>query len=322
MGGIVPSRYTGKTIWEVLHDNQDDDWMIYHQHLYPNIVPPWFYSYTRDAFKVPHPMKHFHHIEKFFELVDNGKKLPSFSYLEPDWVGILNLEGSEVGMPNSYHPPAEVGPGEKFLKRLFDALSRSECWDQTLLIISFDEHGGTYDHVCPGPATPPQSDTPVGQCGFRFDRFGVRVSTILVSPRIEKQTIFRSLTDIPYDHTSTIATILKWKGIEPANAGMGNRVAKAPTFENVITRETPRDDTPELEVAEAFSKDPHPDEVPPSDLQGFVLPRMLQQLSDGKLSADAAEAIAEEIMLKSATLGDVHRELADVVRGMLADQSR
>jgi hypothetical protein len=57
-------------------------------------------------------------------------------------------------------------------------------------------------------------------------------------------------------------------------------------------------------------------------LQGFVLPRMLQQLSDGKLSADAAEAIAEEIMLKSATLGDVHRELADVVRGMLADQSR
>ena len=93
-------------------------------------------------------------------------------------------------------------------------MSQSPSWNETLLIITFDEHGGTYDHVLPptGAATPDKASDP-GQNGFRFDRFGVRVPTILVSPWIEAGTVFRSNTATPLDHTSILATVRDWLGI-------------------------------------------------------------------------------------------------------------
>ncbi len=63
-------------------------------------------------------------------------------------------------------------------------------WNQTLLIITYDEHGGCYDHVPPPlGATPP--DNSVCEYGFDFTRFGPRVTTVLVSPLIAAGTVFR-----------------------------------------------------------------------------------------------------------------------------------
>ena len=96
------------------------------------------------------------------------------------------LEPSFLVDPNDEHPPHDVVAGEQFLYDIWQAVSQSPAWPETLLMITYDEHGGTYDHVHPpfGAATPDAKSNP-GQEGFTFNRFGVRVPTVLVSPWIQ-----------------------------------------------------------------------------------------------------------------------------------------
>jgi phospholipase C len=183
--------------------------------------------------------------------------LPKFSYLEPLWGGGAGYIGSDgfLGVQgNDYHPPAWVGPAEYHLNALYNALTASPQWKNMLFIITFDEHGGTWDHVPPPTTVPP--DQHIGSSGFKFDRLGVRVPCILVSPFIPPGgMVFRSPdAGKDFDHTSFIATLLKWVGIDPASADMGARVASAPTFEGVFSAiartDVPRFDVPESYLAE------------------------------------------------------------------------
>ena len=90
--------------------------------------------------------------------------LPAYSFLEPSW--------GSTG--NSQHPNYDVALGEVLIQQVYEALRDGPGWNQTLLIITYDEHGGCYDHVPPpSGATPP--DNSVGEFGFDFTRFGVRV---------------------------------------------------------------------------------------------------------------------------------------------------
>ena len=116
-----------------------------------------------------------------------------------------------------------------------------------LFIITFDEHGGTYDHVPPTPALKPDNSTSARP--FEFDWMGARVPTILVSPYVRPGTVFRAPAKSTYDfdHTSFIATILLWAGLDPKTAGLGLRVANAPTFEGVLS-DTFYDNSPKLAV--------------------------------------------------------------------------
>jgi phospholipase C len=185
-------------------------------------------------------------MDQFFQMAEAGN-LPAFSYIEPSWGGaILGLSV----MGNEYHPPSDVTPAEHLLKQIYLSLTKNKAaWEQTLLVIVFDEHGGTYDHEIPPEAIPPWgSKSPVfpKQYDFNFNRFGVRIPAILVSPLIEEGTVFRSKTTVPYDHTSIIATILDWVKIPQQDKqnkwGLGVRVSNAPTFDNVLTRTEPRKD--------------------------------------------------------------------------------
>lgn len=190
--------------------------------------------------------------------------LPDFCYLEPFWSGGYGfpLGDDFIGLQgNDYHAPAWVGQAEFDLNELYAALRRSPHWENMLFIVTFDEHGGTWDHVPPPPAVKP--DISPSHKAFDFRRMGVRVPTILVSPYVRPGTVFRAPQGSSYDfdHTSFIATILRWAGLDPRTADMGLRVASAPTFEEVVT-ETRFDDPPTIVVPAEYAtmggpKGPH-----------------------------------------------------------------
>lgn len=154
--------------------------------------------------------------------------LPAYTFLEPDW-------GSKG---NSQHPNDDVALGEQFMHDVYYALRNGKGWNDTLLIITFDEHGGCYDHVPPPlGATPP--DNSVGEFGFDFKRFGVRVPAVLVSPRIAPGTVFNvPAGTTPIDHTSILKTLeVRWN--MPA---LTARDAAAPHLGAALTLATPRTD--------------------------------------------------------------------------------
>ena len=96
-----------------------------------------------------------------------------------------------------------------------------------MLFVGWDEPGGTYDHVPPGPVPPPDPSAPAGQLGFRFDRSGYRVPAVIVSPWIEEGSVYTE----EYRHTSMIATLRKrWDLGEP----FSGRDAAARTFDHVF----------------------------------------------------------------------------------------
>ncbi|MEB3182718.1 MAG: alkaline phosphatase family protein [Nostocaceae cyanobacterium] len=243
---LADDRFDIDTIWHVLEQNNFHDWGIFWDKPYPPLISS--VPYTRRIFprmeQIPFIDAHFYPMEKFFEMAEAGT-LPTFSYIEPSWGGTILGNISILG--NDFHPPSDVTPGEEMLKRIYLSLvSNKAAWEETLLLIVFDEHGGTYDHVPPPrSAKPPwgfkQPNFPL-QHDFDFQRFGVRVPCILVSPYIEQRTVFRSPTQVPYDHTSIIATILEWRGIDRNSWGLGERVANAPTFCDVFTCSEPRTD--------------------------------------------------------------------------------
>jgi phospholipase C len=132
-----------------------------------------------------------------------------------------------------------------------------------LLIITYDEHGGNYDHVPPPwGAVPP--DNSAGEFGFDFTRFGVRVPALLISPRIAAGTVFRAKRGT-IDHTSVLKTIeLRWN--IPA---LTARDKAAPDLGDVLTLATPRplSDDPLQGVDIPVSSQLHPDVSQPSVIQ-------------------------------------------------------
>ncbi len=219
-------------------------WAVYWQyHGIADMDPilPYRNCFTEDLFPRLHAaVKHgdgtVAHYGDFLTAVRDGKPIPQFCYIEPfssggigfpDGEGFLGLQG------NDYHAPAWIGQAEFDLNELYRALRASPQWEHMLFVITFDEHGGTWDHEPPPQALPPD------QSGsrFGFDWLGARVPMILVSPFVRPGTVFRAPAGSSYDfdHTSFLATMLKWAGIDPATAGMGERVAHAPTFDDVLS---------------------------------------------------------------------------------------
>ena len=177
---------------------------------------------------------HFGLFKDFQAAAANGT-LPAYTFLEPDW--------STTG--NSQHPNYDVALGEQLIHDVYYAVRNGKGWNQTLLIITYDEHGGCYDHVPPPMgAVPP--DNCEGEYGFDFKRFGVRVPTVLVSPLITAGTVFRvPANSMPLDHTSILKTVEKRWALPSLTA----RDAAAPDIGAVLTLTTPRADDPLMGVA-------------------------------------------------------------------------
>jgi phospholipase C len=175
----------------------------------------------------------FRHLDDFHADAAAGN-LPTYTFLEPR----LLLDG------NDQHPPRDIRPGEQLMYDVYETVRKSPHPEDILLTITYDEHGGCYDHVPPPfGATAPDAmrkDPP-----FDFDRWGVRVPAVFVSPYIAQGTVFRSDkiapdgSIIPYDHTSILATIRKWLDIQTMLPSA--RIANAPVVDDrVLGLATPR----------------------------------------------------------------------------------
>lgn len=134
----------------------------------------------------------------------------SYTFIEPNYGDYINnsFAGGE-----SQHPMDDVRNGESLIKRVYEQLRNSPLWEKSLLIITYDEHGGFYDHVLPPSVIAPGDDillTDSNQHGFTFEQYGVRVPAIIISaytaPIIDS-TI--------YDHASVPATLEALFGMEP-----------------------------------------------------------------------------------------------------------
>lgn len=147
----------------------------------------------------------------FFYDVQHG--LPAYSFIEPAYTDLLG------GIPNSNHPggstikeeppPISICNGENLLNSVYTALYNgpNNLFEKTLLIVTYDEHGGLYDHVPPGGAVSPFLTNENIQ-GFAYARYGVRVPAIFINPYIQPGTVFRPPAGSPpFDHTSIISTL-------------------------------------------------------------------------------------------------------------------
>jgi phospholipase C len=193
---------------------------------------------------------HYGHFRDFQTRVAAGT-LPAYTFLEPSF-------GSGG---NSQHPNYDVALGEQIIHDVYYTLRGGPNWNDTLLLITYDEHGGNYDHVAP-PSGAARPDDTIGEWGFDFTRFGVRIPAILISPRIAPGTVFRAKRGT-IDHTSVLKTIeLRW-GLDP----LTERDKAAPDLGDVLTLSTPRSDDPLLNVEIPISPTPHPAQSQPSVIE-------------------------------------------------------
>jgi phospholipase C len=127
--------------------------------------------------------------ENFLDHARDGK-LPSVTWIDPNYVDV-SFTGPSGS--NDDHPPSDVMAGQELVFKTYNAIVRGPQWAKTMLIITYDEHGGFYDHLGPPEANDAQ-----------FKRYGVRVPAIVVSPFTQRGGIGQAL----YDHTSIVKTIL------------------------------------------------------------------------------------------------------------------
>jgi phospholipase C len=171
---------------------------------------------------------HFGQFKDFQAAAANGK-LPAYTFLEPSW-------GSDG---NSQHPNYDVALGEQLIHDVYYALRNGPAWNKTLLIITYDEHGGCYDHV-PAPVNAAAPDASPGEFGFDFRRFGPRVPAVLVSPLIPAGSVLKPPGATPFDHTSILKTIEARWSLPPLTL----RDAAAPELSSALSLAQARSDDP------------------------------------------------------------------------------
>ncbi len=200
------------TIWDLL-TKHEISWHNY------------FSDAPTSAIMLPTAVKHLAHLRPIPEFFLDAKlgTLPAVSLVDCN-MGAVSGEvvelGRKVNVPTfnsilsdvseatsqSEENPQDIQLGESFVARVVNAVLKSPAWEETLLIWTYDEHGGYYDHVPPPAAIPPDSIAPMtgpGDAPGGYDLYGVRVPAVVVSPWSRPN----SVTNVVHDHTSVLATI-------------------------------------------------------------------------------------------------------------------
>jgi phospholipase C len=230
-----PVHNTAETIFERL-EKKGLTWRVYCDAPSPASMTGIIHaSRLHDRFAT-----HFFTVADFLEDAQNGR-LPNYAFIEPNlWHGHNDMHPPISallhGLP--WDPPSSLLGGEALLAKVYDAIRTSSASNgsnylNTLLLVVFDEAGGTYDHVAPPAAPPPDAAATPGQMGFTFDRSGQRVPAIAISAWIPRR---RVVTE-EYRHTSLIRTLReRWSLGAPLTA----RDAVAADIARILSLDTPR----------------------------------------------------------------------------------
>jgi phospholipase C len=171
-----------------------------------------------------------------FEKDCRNNRLPDYSFLEPPYV-----DQDDGLLAADQHPDNFVLAGDQFIRSVYEAIrSSDEVWRSTLLLIVWDEHGGIFDHV--SPPTLPYGDTfrsPVA--GFDFDRLGVRVGAIVVSPYVTP-----GVSHALFEHASIPATVTQQFIGPPGAYAPYLREQRAPTMQQLLIDIAPRMERPDF----------------------------------------------------------------------------
>jgi phospholipase C len=231
--GNFPIPFQAPSIFRLL-SNQNVSWRVYFHDVPQSLLlgDIWLSA----------PL-HYRFFDQFIVDAQNGA-LPGYSFIEPRYFTDAFLRN----IPNDEHPPHNVLFGEQLIARVYTALRQSPAWKNTLFIITFDEHGGCYDHMPPPAAVPPDN---YRQDGFAFDRYGVRVPAVIVSPYIPAGLKLRAAPQglplagppYPFDHTSILATLRTLFGLGPP---LSAREAVAPNLLAALSLTVPDNDGPEF----------------------------------------------------------------------------
>ena len=177
------------TIFDRL-DAHKIDYAIYYQNL-----PSW--AIIPNILAHPGRAARQRHFSTFAHDAAAGK-LPKFTFIDPQYD------------TTSEENPQDIQVGEEFIANVVHTLTRAPTWKSTALFITYDEHGGYYDHVPPPRAIKPDSIAPMlaaGDLPGAYDRYGFRVPLIVVSPWAKPSYVSR----VVQDHTSLDAFIeRKW----------------------------------------------------------------------------------------------------------------
>jgi phospholipase C len=270
---------------------------------------------------------HFQHYKVFKTLCQAGAtapvaaKLPQYSFIEPRFVPELGSLAT-VGYPSDYHPPHDVGRGDAFLADVYQAVRSSPYRDRILLVITFDEHGGCYDHVPPPSGAAAPQPWPRSRDGrFDFSRFGVRVPAIVISSYVRPGTVFRaSPGEAPYDHTSILATLRDWLQLDsdPAHLFLPSpRIKAAPTLDRVLTLGETEKNTnwPEIVPSRVAGANDQSLDTPLNDVQKSLL-ATATRMQSGQVpqAAAAASAAAALDAARQAKALRTYRDAVDFLR--------
>ena len=138
--------------------------------------------------------------------------LPDYCFIEPNYTDHPAPDGSGEAIASDQHPDHDVRAGEQFIAQVYNAIrSNPKLWPNTALLLVYDEHGGIYDHVPPPSCAP---DTPfIAQPAdtgtldsFSFDRLGIRVPAILISPWVAAGSVINDT----FEHACIPATVTEF----------------------------------------------------------------------------------------------------------------
>ncbi|KAJ3313790.1 hypothetical protein HDV04_001594 [Boothiomyces sp. JEL0838] len=184
-------------------------------------------------------------MEDFYEAAQRGE-LPNYTFLEPNYGELPGNKGKE----DDGHPGGgSMHNTEALIKRIYETLRNSPQWETTLFMITYDEHGGYFDHVPPPRAPNPDGitayDDKDSSIFYGFDRLGVRVPVTLISPWVPRGAVvhepYGPQQDSQFTHASIASTI---RSIFRLNSPpLSAREAWAGNFESVLL-DTPRTDCP------------------------------------------------------------------------------